>query len=98
VKIKARPRRKVRGRESTSESHDDAFRELNQVYNAISGAHEGIVLYDRHLNYRVWNRFMEELTGVPAEKALGRNALELFPHLREQGVDLLLKKPCWARR
>lgn len=58
----------------------------------ISNANEGIIVYDRNLNYVIWNRFMEKLTGLPAEKVLGRNAFQLFPHLREQGVDLLLKR------
>ncbi|MCE5334557.1 MAG: PAS domain S-box protein [Desulfobacteraceae bacterium] len=56
----------------------------------ISSARNGIVVYDTELNYLVWNRFMEELTGVPAKDILGKNALEVFPHLREHGIDLLL--------
>jgi diguanylate cyclase (GGDEF)-like protein/PAS domain S-box-containing protein len=58
----------------------------------ISGAAEGIVVYDRELRYLVWNRFMEELTGMPAAMVLGKRATDLFPHLREQGVDLLIQR------
>ena len=58
----------------------------------ISSAHEGVIVYDREFRYVVWNRFMEELTGLPAEEVLGANAFEVFPHLREQGVDILLER------
>lgn len=58
----------------------------------ISSAHEGVIVYDRESRYIVWNRFMEELTGLPAGEVLGANAFEVFPHLREQGVDILLER------
>ncbi|MBF0483355.1 MAG: PAS domain S-box protein [Candidatus Omnitrophica bacterium] len=58
----------------------------------ISNAAEGIIVYDRQLKYIVWNFAMERLTGMAAEKVIGKNALELFPHLREQGVDILLER------
>jgi PAS domain S-box-containing protein len=71
----------------------EALQESNRFNKEIvSGASEGVVVYDRELNYLVWNHFMERLTGMPAQEVLGRNALELFPHLREQGIDLLLKR------
>ena len=58
----------------------------------ISSANEGIIVYDREFRYIVWNRFMEELTGLPAEEVLGMSAFDVFPHLRDQGVDLLLDR------
>ena len=58
----------------------------------ISSANEGIIVYDRDFRYVVWNRFMEELTGLPTEEALGMSAFDVFPHLREQGVDILLDR------
>ena len=35
---------------------------------------------------------MESLTGISASEALGKNAFELFPHLQEQKVDILLQR------
>jgi PAS domain S-box-containing protein len=35
---------------------------------------------------------MEELTGKPAAEVLGRRTVDLFPHLREQGVERLLER------
>ena len=52
----------------------------------------GIVVYDRELRYRLWNRFMEERSGIGAEHVLGRNALELFPHLKQAGIHLLIAR------
>ena len=79
----------ITGRNQT----DEALRDANQFnIEIISQAGEGIVVYDRDLRYLVWNRFMERMTGALAEDVLGRNALDLFPHLREQGVDKLLER------
>jgi PAS domain S-box-containing protein len=58
----------------------------------ISDAREGIVAFDRELRYTLWNRFMETLTGIPAEKVLGRQASEIFPVLKVAGADLLLER------
>jgi PAS domain S-box-containing protein len=58
----------------------------------ISGAGEGIIVYNRALRYAVWNLFMEEMTGLKAHKVLGQHPLELFPHLRAQGVYSLLER------
>jgi diguanylate cyclase (GGDEF)-like protein/PAS domain S-box-containing protein len=72
---------------------DRALRESNQfAAEIIENAGEGIVVYDRELRYLVWNRFMEELTGVDAEDVVGKRASEVFPHLAEQGVDALLAR------
>jgi len=58
----------------------------------ISGAGEGIIVYNRALRYAVWNLFMEQMTGLKAHKVLGQHPLELFPHLRAQGVYSLLER------
>ena len=70
-----------------------ALRETNQfAAEIIENAGEGIVVYDRDLNYLLWNRFMEDLTGIPAEDVIGKHAMDLFPHIREQHVDELLSR------
>ena len=58
----------------------------------IDNAGEGIVVYDCQLRYVLWNRFMEEMTGIPAEEVLGKSAIDLFPHIREQQVDEMLDR------
>jgi diguanylate cyclase (GGDEF)-like protein/PAS domain S-box-containing protein len=70
-----------------------ALRETNQfAAEIIENAGEGIVVYDKDLNYLLWNRFMEDLTGIPAEDVIGKHAMDLFPHIREQHVDELVSR------
>jgi PAS domain S-box-containing protein len=72
---------------------EKALRESEQFSReVIASAQEGVVVYDREFRYQVWNRFMEELTGVPASEALGKHGFDLFPHLREQKVEGLLQR------
>jgi PAS domain S-box-containing protein len=65
----------------------------SQVFNqeVIDGAKQGIVVYDRHLQITLWNRFMEDLTGIPASDVLGKNAIDLFPFHKETGVAQLME-------
>ena len=71
---------------------EEALQESNQFNEAIiSGASEGIIVYDHALRYVMWNRFMEELTSLPVDQVLGKYALDLFPHLYEQGIYSMLQ-------
>jgi two-component system cell cycle sensor histidine kinase/response regulator CckA len=80
-------------RQVMSSRADIALRETHRFASEIvHNAGEGIVVYDRELRYAVWNRFMEEMTGMHAEDVIGRKATEIFPHLAEQGVDELLRR------
>jgi diguanylate cyclase (GGDEF)-like protein/PAS domain S-box-containing protein len=58
----------------------------------IASVQQGITVYDHELRYVVFNRFMEEITGVAAEDVLGLRPFDVFPHLVENGVDLLLTR------
>jgi formate hydrogenlyase transcriptional activator len=72
---------------------EDALRDAMRFNNAIiQDAGEGILAYDRELRYRVFNPFMERLTGKRAEDVLGRIATEVFPRLRSSGVDVILTR------
>jgi PAS domain S-box-containing protein len=72
---------------------EEKIRESEEfLRTVITEAREGIVVYDRDLRILLWNRSMEELTGMPAEAVLGRPTIELFPFLKEQGIDVLMKK------
>lgn len=64
----------------------------------VSSVGEGVIVYDHELRYQVWNRFMEELTGIAAENLIGRYALESFPHLKEYGIDTLLERALAGER
>jgi Amt family ammonium transporter len=51
-----------------------------------------VVVCDRELRCRVWNAWLEELSGVPAPDVLGRRVVDAFPQLRAQGLDGLLHR------
>ncbi len=70
---------------------EEKLRNLNRFnQEIISSARNGILVFDVNLNYVLWNSFMEEMTGLPAGSVLGRNALEVFPPIKEQ--ETLLKR------
>lgn len=58
----------------------------------ICSAQEGVVVYGLDLRYRIWNPFMEHITGISAEVVLGRHPSELFPFLLESGMIDHLEK------
>lgn len=62
------------------------------THEVISGAGEGVIVYDRGFRIREWNPFMEDMTGVPRRDVIGQCTFELFPHLKEQGIDKLLTR------
>ena len=66
---------------------EETLKEKNQlVKDVINSAQEGIIIYDRDLRYKVWNPFMEQLSGVPASDVLDHHPSEVFPFLRGAGV------------
>jgi diguanylate cyclase (GGDEF)-like protein/PAS domain S-box-containing protein len=65
-------------------------RDSDLASDIMSNATEGIVVYDRELRCQVWNRFMEQLTGLPAQEVLGKRASDFFPVLGEQPIDEVL--------
>src|SRR5437667_3154272 len=66
--------------------------ESDLAADIMTNAAEGIVVYDRELRCVVWNRFMEELTGLRAEEVLGKHAAECFPILGEQPIEEILAR------
>ncbi len=53
----------------------------------INSSMDGIVAFDRDFFFTVWNPGMEKILGVSARKALGREAFEVCPFLKELGED-----------
>ena len=66
---------------------------LNEInLQIILMARQGIVIYDQDLKYVLWNPFMEEITGLRSRQVLGKHPSELFPFLKEQGLDRLIER------
>ncbi len=67
---------------------EEAMQEANLFsQHVINSVDEGIVVYDRELSYKVWNPFMETVTGLRSSQVLGRSALHVFPFLRDTGLQ-----------
>lgn len=63
---------------------DQAIEEVRRISESIiADIHEGVVVYDLDLKVRVWNPFMEAMTGVKKENAIGRHPSEISPYLYE---------------
>ncbi|HET8796315.1 MAG TPA: EAL domain-containing protein [Thermoanaerobaculia bacterium] len=73
----------------TARRQSEANRFASEI---IDNAGEGIAVYDRELRYVLWNRFLEELTGLAEREVLGRPASEILPNIIEQGADDLLRR------
>ncbi len=72
---------------------ETSLREMHEFsQEIINGADIGIIVYDAALRYVVFNRFMEELTGTRAAEVLGNYAPDVFPFLRELGMESLLRQ------
>jgi PAS domain S-box-containing protein len=66
---------------------------LNQVSRLlISTAREGIIVYDLDLKYLLWNPFMEQMTGLGSSEVLGKHHSDLFPFVKEKGLDRLIAR------
>jgi diguanylate cyclase (GGDEF)-like protein/PAS domain S-box-containing protein len=65
----------------------------DSLFGALAGSDGlGVAVCDRDFRYLLWNPFMEALTGLPAASVLGRNALEVYPHLREERLERVLRR------
>nr|NQU92394.1 PAS domain S-box protein [Bacteroidota bacterium] len=58
----------------------------------INNAFTGIIVYDRHFNYLLWNPVMEEISGYRANEVIGKNAFEIFSHYKKEGMDKILHR------
>jgi PAS domain S-box-containing protein len=76
------------------ESQQHALRERTELHdNILESMSDGIAIFDTEFHFLRWNRAMEKLTGVPRGELIGSDRLlwEVFPHLREQGVEELMR-------
>jgi PAS domain S-box-containing protein len=64
--------------------HAAALRNAVQLNKTVvESTHYGIVVYDRDLLYRVWNPFMERMTGLSAQEVLGHHPRDVFPFISQ---------------
>lgn len=53
----------------------------------IESVDEGVIVLDTDARFRVWNPHMYRLTGLSRDEVAGRRPGEVFPFLRDTGVD-----------
>ncbi|MCB9866694.1 MAG: PAS domain S-box protein [Phycisphaerales bacterium] len=76
-----------------SEAGEQRLRDTEQLLREVlTVAQGGVVVYDLDLRYVYWNRYMEEVTGVCAEDALGRTPVEVFPHLVNYDIESVYRR------
>jgi PAS domain S-box-containing protein len=66
---------------------ETALQELNSFYRQIiDNLGEGIVVHDDNLHYTLWNRFMEDVTGIDSGEVIGRHPREVFTCFQGSGT------------
>ncbi|HAJ79182.1 MAG TPA: hypothetical protein DCO75_05375 [Fibrobacteres bacterium] len=58
----------------------------------IMSAKQGISVWDKKQRCKIWNNYMEEMTGVKENEVLGRYAGEIFPNLWKKGFDAYMSR------
>ncbi|HUJ80105.1 MAG TPA: PAS domain S-box protein [Nitrospiria bacterium] len=77
---------------------EDALLESSQFnQQIIANAREGIIIYDRDGRYVVWNPFMEELSGLPAEQVLGKRPTDLSAMYEAARGKLVMERTTMER-
>ncbi len=58
----------------------------------VQSSLDGFAVIDREGRYTLWNRAMERFAGKTAAEVLGRVAFEVFPFLRDHGLDVAVER------
>lgn len=69
------------------------FEPVHQLMRqVIACAQQGVVVFDRNLRYVVWNPYMEKISGVRGEHAVGKTPSQLFPPELAEILETHLRK------
>jgi PAS domain S-box-containing protein len=53
----------------------------------VNASQDGIIGYDTQCRYTLWSPAMERLSGMTAKEVMGRVAFDVFPFLKQEGLD-----------
>ncbi|WP_420555021.1 diguanylate cyclase [Neptuniibacter marinus] len=88
----------------------NALNEINDLHwtlGLIQNLEVGLVVIDRHACIKLWNGFMANHSGIPAQNVVGENLFKKFPELPENWLNqklesvFLLRNPAyisWEQR
>ncbi|MFW5761618.1 MAG: sensor histidine kinase, partial [Cyclobacteriaceae bacterium] len=71
-------------RKDTERQLDDSNYFISSIVNNLQ---EGLVVYDLDYNVILWNKKMEQITGICSNEMLNRNPLFIFPHLQSENYE-----------
>ena len=58
----------------------------------VHGSADGLCAMDRETRYTLWNPTMERFSGKRADEVLGKKMLDVFPFLRDVGLDKAMER------
>ena len=73
-----------------AEQATKALSDFNQ--HILKSVQEGVVVYDQHGRIKLWNRFMETMTGRSQADCVGKAPVELFPWLANTPIPEGIQK------
>jgi PAS domain S-box-containing protein len=68
-------------------AEEDLLNSHQFAQNVIECSVDGIMAFDRQCRYTIWNKSMEDMSGINKEDVLGQYAFDLFPFLTDIGED-----------
>jgi PAS domain S-box-containing protein len=58
----------------------------------IDASLDGIITYDKQVRFTLWSPSMERISGIKSEDVLGRCCYDVFPFVKENGVDVAIQR------
>ncbi|MGH7376625.1 MAG: two-component system sensor histidine kinase NtrB, partial [Candidatus Methylomirabilales bacterium] len=70
----------------------DLTEQRERIKEIVETMQDGVIVLDRERKVTHWNRALEERYAVKREEVLGRDLLDVFPALREEGFPAFLEQ------
>ncbi len=84
--------REQRRRREMTQLNWDLTEQRERIKEIVETMQDGVIVLDRDREVTHWNRALEERYGVKREEVLGRDLLDAFPALREEGFPAFLEQ------
>lgn len=84
--------RERRRRREMIQLNRDLTEQRERIKEIVETMQDGVIVLDREGKVTHWNRALEERYGVKREEVLGRDLLNAFPALREEGFPAFLEQ------